>query len=171
MPVKDYVKLIEIILGTVMGVAIFYWGCYFGEPIRIIIGITITALYVRTLVKRHIALRQLKAWILANNDQPVLFYPSFFENQEKVKNNIVRDSTYPLIFIGYGNDGDMGDVKRSVVIELINQHKEIKMKYPSVFKFKGYQLINERLDELMDIEEKPIEVEVIRKKIDQVKNA
>jgi hypothetical protein len=110
-------------------------------------------------------------WRQQNNGKLIFFYATTKKIQEKIEKEIVPTLPTNCLKVYYNGPTLVGDIKQSVTMELINQYNQIKLNSPSIFKIVDNKIHIETLSELMSIETNPVDLDVIKAKIEKIANA
>ena len=75
-----------------------------------------------------------------NRGKKVLFYASQKDIQKRIEQEFIPRQPNGLLKVYYDGPKIMGDIKRSIVIELMNQYKEIRPNHPTIIEIEEKDL-------------------------------
>lgn len=116
-------------------------------------------------------IHELKLWRSQNNGRIIFFYPTKKDIQLEIEKQILPMLPKHILKVYYDGPSLVGDIKRSVIYELINQYKDIKVNSPAIFKVVNNKIHIESLPELKDIDVTRIDLTTIKNRVDKIANA
>jgi hypothetical protein len=138
---KYYKTLLSTILVSFsLGGLLILWGYKNDGILRMIFGVLI--------IRKFNYIRELNQWIKRNNGRYVLFYPTKKKKQLEIEKELLPLLPADILKVYYDGPDLVGDMKRSVIIELIRQHKDIKIHSTCLFKIVDNSIRMENLPEL-----------------------
>lgn len=162
--------IITTLTGFLLGSLLILWGYSNDGIVRIVFGILIIAFFTKTGIENFKYIRELKLWRKQNNGRLIFFYPTKKDVQTEIEKNILPLLPKDILSVYYDGPTLVGDIKRSVVLELMNQHKEIKVNSPSIIKIDDEKIHIAPLPELTDFNSN-IDLNSIKEKLNKIANA
>lgn len=160
------ITLITFLLGGLL----ILWGYSNDGIVRIIFGVLIILIFTKNGIDSCKYIQELKLWRAQNNGRLVFFYPTKKDVQTEIEKNIVPILPKDIFRVYYDGSTLVGDIKRSVILELMNQYKEIKVNSPSLFKIVDEIIHIESLPELKDFNDNT-DLNSIKEKVGKIINA
>lgn len=162
----NYLSLIlTSCLGLAMFIGLFYWGWLNDGFIRMLVGVLGMLSVARNGVRQLEFKIELNDWLKANENAVVFFYPSKKGIQAKIKEQVLSQIEPKPLVIYYEGPKLVGDVKLSVVRELMDWNARLQVNSPSIFRITNQLLILEPLPELFQIDQPAFDLEVVLNKI------
>jgi hypothetical protein len=169
---REYTDIIRTTLITfLLGGLLIFWGYKNDGILRIILGAVIIVIFAKNGIDNFKYIRELKLWRAENNGRLIFFYPTKKDIQLAIEKNIVPILPKDVLKVYYDGPSLVGDIKRSVTIELMNQYKDIKVNSPSIFKIVDNKIHIESLPELKDFNLTKTDLSSIKNKMDKIANA
>lgn len=167
-------KLFSIIksnsIGILIGFGIFYWGFTNDGYVRLIIGLLILVAVIKSGIDDFIYALELDTWIKQNQNSLILFYPAKKPIQDLIKTEFIPIIPFPVMEIYYDGPKLVGDIKRSIVLEMMKWDKDIKIHEPSILKVKEKNIICENMMELRLIGKQKVDYQKLIHKIEKIKS-
>lgn len=149
---NKYYSLITLtIIGLGIGVALFYWGWVNEGYIRMIIGCLIALTMIKSGIDQYNYRVELEKWISENQNSFILFYPTKKETQEAIKKTLIPKIDFEFKEVFYDGPKLIGDIKRSVVLELMKCNTKIKANEPALLSVRNHSINILELKELLEI--------------------
>lgn len=168
---REYKGIIWTTLITfLLGGMLIVWGYKDDGFLRIIFGVLIIIIFAKNGIDNFRYIRELKLWRIQNNGRLIFFYPTKKDAQLAIEKNILPMLPEDVLKVYYEGPSLVGDVKRSVIIELMNQYGDIKVNSPSIFKIVDNKIHIESLPELKDVNLTKTELALIKNKMDKIAN-
>lgn len=157
-------------IGILIGFALLYWGYSNDGYIRMIIGMFILFSIIKLIINDFKYALELDKWMKKNQNSLILFYPSKKPIQDLIKAEFIPKIPFPVMEVYYDGPKLVGNIKRSIVREIIGWNKDIKIHEPSILKIKNKEVISEQLPELRLIGKQEIDYQKLIEKIESLKN-
>ncbi|MCU0431953.1 MAG: hypothetical protein MUC87_00705 [Bacteroidia bacterium] len=165
----------DIILTTLilylLGGLLILWGYNNDGTVRIIFGVLIIVLFTKNGIDNYKYIQELKLWRRQNNGKLIFFYPTKKDIQVEIEKQIFPILPKDILKVHYDGPSLVGDIKRSVMVELMNQYKEIQVNSPAIFKIVDNKIHIESLPELKGLNSTITDLSAIKHKIDKIANA
>jgi hypothetical protein len=158
-------------IGLLIAGAIFYWGFANDGYVRMGLGILILYFTIKAGIDSYNYAIALDDWIENNKEKLVLFYPTKKAIQEKIKADFIPLIPYDIMQVYYEGPQLIGDIKRSIVSELMKSNTRIKVHNPVIFKITDNSIIIEELTELMRIKTDNIDFQALMERIEKINNS
>ncbi|WP_196887369.1 hypothetical protein [Aureivirga sp. CE67] len=126
-----------------------FWGILTNNYTQISIGLIILIIISRFVFKDFKYIQELHHWILKNENKIILFYPTKNSTQENIQQNLIPKIPFEIMEVYYDGPKIVGDIKRSVVHEMIKWNSKIDTNFPAIIKVKKDTLLVEELFELI----------------------
>ena len=169
---RDYTNILKTTIITfLLGGLLIYWGAKNDGTIRIILGLLLIGVFAKNALDNAKYVKDLQLWRQQNNGKLIFFYATTKKIQEKIEKEIIPTLPSNCLKVYYKGPTLVGDIKQSVTMELINQYNQIKLNSPSIFKIVDNKIHIETLSELMSIETNPVDLDVIKAKVEKIANA
>ncbi|WP_299114408.1 hypothetical protein [uncultured Winogradskyella sp.] len=156
------------LIGILIAGGIFYWGFANDGYTRMGIGILILFAVIKSGIDNFNYAIELENWIKANQGKLVLFYPTKKTIQQKIKTDFIPKIPYEIMEVYYDGPKLVGDVKHSIVFEIMKWNSNIRIHQPAILKIVNESVVMEKLDELKTIENTDLDYQVLLKKIEKV---
>lgn len=140
--------LLTILISFSLGGLLILWGYKNDGILRIVFGVLIIAMFAGYGILQFNYIRELNQWIKRNNGRLVFFYPTKKEKQLEIEKQLLPLLPADILKVYYEGPNLVGDIKRSVIIELMKQYKDIKVHSPCVFKIVDNNICMKNLSEL-----------------------
>ena len=168
---KYYSLITSTLIGLGIGVAIFYWGWVNEGYIRMIIGILVALSMTKSGIDNYIYLVELDKWISENQNSYILFYPSKKDTQNLIKETLIPRIEFEFKEVFYDGPKLIGDIKRSIVLELMNLNTKITVNKPAMLFVRNGSIDILELKELLEIKSNNLVVDEAIEKINNFKKA
>ncbi|MCB0478998.1 MAG: hypothetical protein KDC84_12595 [Crocinitomicaceae bacterium] len=167
---KYFSLITSTIIGLGIGVAIFYWGWVNEGYIRMIIGGLIGLAMIKSGIDNYNYIVELEKWISENQNSFILFYPTKKETQETIKETLIPNIDFEFKEVFYDGPKLIGDIKRSIVLELMNWNTRIRVNEPAMLYVRNRSIDILELKELLEIKSENFVVDKTIEKINEFKN-
>ena len=168
-------KLFSIIksnlIGILIGSGILWWGFANDGYVRMIIGLLILFAVIKSGIDNFNYALELDNWIKQNQNSLILFYPCKKPIQDLIKDEFIPKIPFPVMEIYYDGPKLVGNIKRSIVLEIMKWNENIKIHEPSILKIKDKKVISETLMELRLIGKQKVDYQKLIEKIEKLKSA
>lgn len=168
-------KYLSIIKSNIIGISIclgiFYWGLTNDGPVKIIISLFILYTIIKSGISNFNYAFELNNWIETNQGSLILFYPTKKVIQERIKSDFIPKIPYNIKEVYYDGPKLVGDLKRSVIFEIMKWNSNITIHEPSILKINGKDVIVESLVELKSILEHDLNYEELLERIEKVEKS
>jgi hypothetical protein len=158
-------------IGVLIAGGIFYWGFANDGYIRMGIGILILFGIIKSGIDNFNYAIELDKWIKENQGKLILFYPTKKPIQQKIKTDFIPKIPYEIMEVYYDGPKLIGDIKRSIVFEIMKWNHNIKIHQPAILKILNKSVVMEKLDELKTIDHTDLDYQILLDKIEKVKKA
>ena len=166
---ENYSDIIKTtLIGILIGGIIVYWGYSKNGVVRFIIGALIILTFIKNAIENIKYVKEIKLWWKENEGQLIFFYPTSKKIQERIELEVIPYLPNDCLKVYYNGPSLVGDIKRSIIVDLMNQYKLITVNSPSIFKIVNGRLYIESLSELLQIEKHTIDMNAVKTKIDQI---
>ncbi|MFN0203358.1 MAG: hypothetical protein ACKVTZ_17660 [Bacteroidia bacterium] len=169
---RDFYNIFRTTIITfLIGGLLIYWGAKNDGTVRIILGVIIIGAFTKNAFDNIRYIQDLKIWRQQNNGRLIFFYATTKDLQ-----TVIEEEIFPLLpsnclKVYYDGPNLVGDIKRSVTVELMNQYKDIQVHSPSIFKVTNDKIIIEKVVDIKDINASLADLNIIKSKIDKIANA
>ena len=153
--------------GLILATALSLWGYVHGGYIRMIIGSLMALVIIKSGIDNYNYIVELNNWIKKNQNELIVFYPTRKEIQESIKSEFLPKIPFKFKEVFYDGPTLVGDIKRSIVIELMNRSDKIRVNEPSIIKIVKDKVEVESLTELMQINKSKINYDSLLKRIER----
>ncbi|MDX2362005.1 MAG: hypothetical protein QNK23_14440 [Crocinitomicaceae bacterium] len=161
--------ILSTLIGLAIAVALFCWGYVNEGYIRMILGGLIALAMIKSGIGNYNYIVELNNWIKKNQNALIIFYPTTKEIQEKIKDEFIPNIPFEFQEVFYDGPTLVGDIKKSIVKELMNRNNQIKVNEPSALKIIADKIEIEPLAELMKIKETKIDYNNLIRRIERLK--
>lgn len=169
---KKYLSIIKSnIIGILIAGGIFYWGFINDGYIRMGIGVLILYVVIKSGIDNFNYARELDNWVKTNQGKLILFYPAKKPIQEKIKADFIPKIPYEIMEVYYDGPKLIGDIKRSIVFEIMKWNPNVVIHKPAILKIVNKSVVMEELDELKSIDNIDLDYQALLDKIEKVKKA
>ena len=134
----------------VLGSVLFIWGRNDDGFWRILFGLFFLTLAFAGFVHQLKHFLALKRWMRNNRGKKVLFYASQKDIQKRIEKEFIPRLSSGILKVYYDGPKIIGDIKRSIVIELMNQYKEIRPNHSTIIEIEEKELKFYSLQDEMD---------------------
>ncbi len=166
---KKYLLIIKSnIFWILIAGIILYWGINNDGYIRIGIGLFILFLTLRSIINDIKYAAELNNWIKKNQGELILFYPTKKTIQDNIKNKFIPKLPYKTMEVYYDGPKLIGDIKRSIVFEMIRWNPKINIHTPAILKVVNDFILAEELDELRMLDLTDNDYQKIIKRIEKI---
>jgi hypothetical protein len=169
---RDYNDIIKTTIITfLLGGLLIYWGVKNDGIIRIIMGVLVIGVFAKNAFDNVKYVQDLKLWRQQNNGRLIFFYATSKNLQTRIEKEIFSLLPPNCLKVYYDGPKLVGDIKRSVILELMNQFKDIQLNSPSIFKVTNDKISIEKIIDIKDINASLSDLNTIKSKIDKIVNA
>ncbi|PHR26227.1 MAG: hypothetical protein COA38_15340 [Fluviicola sp.] len=156
-------------IGILIAIGIFYWGFANEGYVRMGMAILILFIVIKTGIDDFNYAIELENWIKTNQEKLILFYPTKKSIQEKIKTDFIHKIPYEVMEVYYDGPKLIGDIKPSIVMEIMKWNPNIKVNQPAILKIVNKSVVMEALDELKRIDKVNVDFQKLLERIDKVK--
>lgn len=136
-----------------------------------VIGVLILLLVFKVGIDNFNYAIQLDNWTKENQQKLILFYPTKKDIQDQIKEKFIPKIPYEILEVYYDGPALIGDIKRSMVLEIMKWNPKVKVNSPSILKIVGKSVIYESLEQLKEIDTNSFDSKPLLDKIEKVKNS
>ncbi len=166
---KPYTEIIKsTLIAFLIGGILILWGYKVDGTVRIILGILIIVIFTKNGIYNLKYILELRKWKTQNNRKLIFFYPTRKDLQVEIEKKIVPLLPKDTLKVYYEGPSLVGDIKRSIIKDLMNQYTEIEVNSPSIFKFIDNKIYIQKLPELNDINTINFDSISVKTKVDQL---
>ena len=166
---KDILKAIKgIYLGLLVGLLIIVWGWHDKSNFKLILGLLIIVIAIKTAVNDYATEQSIKSWIERNEDRLLLFYPTKKLIQDRIRELIIPIFEEPVLEAYYEGPKIGGDLKSYPYLlkRIMKEKEKIQLNCPSLIRIKsGEFVVVQELEELMKINETDFDIGMVKQKI------
>ncbi|NRR93402.1 hypothetical protein HSX10_17645 [Winogradskyella undariae] len=169
---NKYLSIIKSnLIGILIAGGIFYWGFANNGYIRMGIALLILLAIIKSGIGNFNYAIELDNWTESNQEKLILFYPTKKTIQEKIKAEFIPKIPYEVMEVYYDGPKLIGDIKRSIVLEIMKWNTNIKIHQPAILKIVNKSVVMEELYELKSIDKEVIDFQKLLNRIDKVKKS
>lgn len=169
---NKYLSIIKSnFIGFLFAGGIFYWGFANVGYIRMCISVLIMFFIIKSGIDNFNYAIELDNWTKTNQEKLILFYPTKKPIQEKIKTEFIPKIPFEVMEVYYDGPKLIGDIKSSIVIEIMKWNPNIKIHQPAILKIVNKSVVMGELDELKRIEKEVVDYQKLLDRIQKVKNA
>ena len=166
---KYYSLFTNSLVGLSLAFGFFYWGWINEGYLRIILSLFIVLVTARSGIRRLKYLLELERWIRNNKNSFVLFYPTKKDVQNSIKEKLIPNIDFKFKEVFYDGPMIVGNIKMSVVVELMDWKTDPKVNEPSMFYIRRSSIHILTLNELEKINNEGFSIEHSLAKIQNFK--
>ncbi|GAL87786.1 hypothetical protein MYP_5017 [Sporocytophaga myxococcoides] len=169
MLVKIYKAIISTSFLWVIGLLLVLWGYYADGIIRILIGFLFIYLAIKSAISDYKLDTEIEGWLIKNQGRIIFFYPTKLPIQNKIKEEILPLFPDNILQAYYDGPKIVGDLEpiRFLIKRIMFLNPKIRPNYPTIIRIENKDLIvKEELVELMGIHKKRIDLNEIKRRIE-----
>jgi hypothetical protein len=140
------------IVGIIMSILVFAWGYYNNGIFRMIIGIVLLLVTISSANQNYIYVVELNSWLDFNQGAIIIFYPTKKVTQEQIRSIFIPLIPFKPMEVYYDGPKLAGDIKRSIVLEIMRWNRKVQVNKPSGLKIVGRNVEFVELSELLNLD-------------------
>ncbi|QNK78279.1 hypothetical protein H7F37_04120 [Winogradskyella sp. PAMC22761] len=167
---NHYLLLLKLNIRWILIASILlFWGIMNDGYIRISIAVLILYFTFKSIINDSKYITELNNWIKLNQDKLILFYPTTKPIQENIRNKFIPKIPFEIMEVYYDGPKLIGDIKRSIVFEIIRWYPKVNIHSPSILKVVNKSILVEALDDLNTINLTDNDYKKLIEKIEKIK--
>lgn len=151
--------------GYLLAGALYIWTVYGGGYVAMGLGSIALFFTVFSTWKQWRFEQERKAWKRAHEGRLIFFYPTSKMVQRHIEKDILPLLPSHCLKVYYNGTALEGDIKPSILEDLIQQYPQLQPNAPCIFKLDGDTIYSENLYELLYMNHPDFDTEVILERV------